>query len=454
MPFNPIYDLESLTEEQRQKYYLDACQHYSLPPELSALAFIWMETGDGKRNLTLYAKKAATDIIRANKQISTTKLTKDEGRGYVAWIVEGKDATGRTEMAVGSASTEGLKGTQLATAVMLAQTRGTRRMTLQFVGGLLDESELNETTTDINRSSTSLASMATLPAPQPQVEPNSQAGKDVTEDVRKAVDPNTALDSITDAVLLNPNRKSGFNKMVAPEPFSSGSIIPQPIPGVEPIEKLVEIEQFNKYPTMAEAAKTITDPVVLAAADALVKELVEGKPRRRRRTKAEMEAARNNVNASEDFGAPYLGPEHIKAKEEELKVAMQPLYDPEPPFNIAPEVLQAGNEIIQNLAETMKPLFAAAQESEYPTKEQEDAYRARLKVYTNEILKNGGMTDGIIWRVKRYTMHLFPDAIVENGKLKLTVKQWDQLLATFDERVKVLGPGGLVLIINEVAEKA
>ena len=54
--FRPIYDIESLTESQRQEYYLAACKHYDVPPELNALAFIWMNTNDGREISLLYIK--------------------------------------------------------------------------------------------------------------------------------------------------------------------------------------------------------------------------------------------------------------------------------------------------------------------------------------------------------------------------------------------------------------
>jgi hypothetical protein len=375
-----------------------------------------MDSGDGKRNLVLYAKKGATDLIRANLGISTTKLTKDVGDGYVAWIAEGRDKTGRTEQAVGSASTQGLKGQHLASAVMIAQTRATRRMTLQFVGGgLLDESELNETTADINRAPASLASMATLPAPQPIVVPNTEAGKDITLGLIKSTDSPrvkailTAVDKIPAGADIAESFKSILEQypvkplVVAPEPFSSGTITPQPIPGTEPLEPLVQIEAAEPK-------------------------------RRRRRTKAEMEASRNNVTAADDFGTPIVpaenpfvtpdlikpSPELIQVKEDELKNAMQPLFDPQPPFNL-----------------------------DYPTSEQEADYRKRLQTWV-EILKTAGMTGGINWRLKRYTLAMFPDAVVDNGRLRLTSTQWDALLADFDKRQYQ----DLVAIINSVAEKA
>jgi hypothetical protein len=414
--FKPMYDLESLTEQQKQEYYLSACEHYGIPADLNLLAFIWMDSGDSKKTLQLYAKKGATDIIRANLGISTVKLVKDAGDGYVAWIAEGKDKTGRSEIAVGSASTAGLKGQNLASAVMIAQTRATRRMTLQFTGGgLLDESEVNDTTTDINRATAPLSAMATLSAPvQPTVTPNADMGKDVTK-----IEYNPEIARIIPTPPL----------MTAPEPFSSGNIISAEV------ETLVQIEP-------APEAK-----------------------KRHRRTKAEMGAAKVETTVTPNNGeyVTVLVTNSVPPTCEIHKEVMVLTFYGRPggpPGNgyscqsccMERSVEQAAGQVIdeavnQAAAELMPEVV-------YPTKEQEDVYRNRLKTYTNDILKTGGMADGIIWRVRKYTMHLFPDLLIENGKVKLTSKQWEHLLDSLDNQNKIVGPKGLVQIINEIAEKA
>jgi hypothetical protein len=433
MSFKPMYDLESLTEVQRQEYYLAACEHYRVPPELNLLAFMYMDAGDGKRNLVLYAKKGATDLMREQHGISTTKITKDGGPGYVAWIVEGRNAKGRTEMAVGSASIEGLKGQQLANAVMIAHTRANRRLTLQFVGGgLLDESELNETTTDINRALMPLSAMATLPAPvQPIVSANTEAGKDVTQQAT-FVNGWTATPEQSKAAGFKPS-------MAVPAPFSGGDITPK---------TLETLESFTKYPNMSELAKTITDPVVLAAVEAVFKP--EEPRKRRRRTKAEMAQAAANIVFD---AVTAQDPEAIKIIEFANQI-MSPNADiPESqqtPTLVPGQIGQATNQVIDQVVEQA----AAELMPDYPTKEQEAGYRERLGVYTKDVLKAGGMTDGIIWRVRKYTMSMFPEAVIENGKLKLTCKQWDALLEDFHNKQHQLGPQALVAAINVIAEKA
>ena len=177
--FTPIQgSLEKLTEQERADYVARACDYLSIPNDLNLIDLIWLDSGDGSRNLTLYLKRGGTDLIRNKRGINVISLMPANGEGYVAFVATGKDSAGRQEMAVGSAATRGLSGQSIATAVMLSQTRALRRMTLQFVGGgFLDESEVQEVTTNINTAS-NLQQIA-RPA-QPTVAPATEAGKDIT----------------------------------------------------------------------------------------------------------------------------------------------------------------------------------------------------------------------------------------------------------------------------------
>jgi hypothetical protein len=445
MKFTPMYDLESLTEPQRQEYYLSACEYFKVPPELNLLAFIWMDAGDGKRNLVLYAKKGATDIIRGNLGISTIRLTKDSGPGYVAWITEGKDQLGRIEQAVGSASTEGLKGQSLATAVMIAQTRATRRMTLQFVGGgLLDESEVNTTVTDINRFGANLATLAAPSAPiQPSVRPNIEPGVDIT--AQNSPKEGISLQSIA-LIPLIPTVESANaaleqvkekrKQMTAPAPFSNGGIIPKK---VETIEQVAELPPAGLI-QIESAPKT----------------------RRRRRSKAEMEAARasqgiisldsGSLNAdisestSESQGTPP--PEPVQMESRTAEQAVNNTLTVENIRFLKEQFI--GPNTVPYTEAIMEP---PAQDLDMPTKDELIAWRAKMFVYTNDILPKAGMKDGVIWRVRKYVTAAFPTAPNANGVIKLTNQQWKDLIQKFEVFVTMNGPEGLVKAIEEVAAK-
>ena len=176
--FTPILgDLSQLSEQAQTEYVLAVCEHLQVPAELGLVVLAFMDTGDGARQKIVYVKRGATDIIRDKKKINVTSLAPLNGDGYVGFTATGTDSTGRQEMAVGAVSIKGLSGHAVANAVKTAQTQALRRMTLQFAGGgFLDETEVNEKTTNIATSSLPLSQIA-----QPTVLPNASAGKDITE---------------------------------------------------------------------------------------------------------------------------------------------------------------------------------------------------------------------------------------------------------------------------------
>jgi len=205
MSFVPLYDLESLTEPQRQEYVRNVCQHMGVPPELNLVMLTYLDENDGPRRLVAYAKRGATEIIRSNRQINVTELTSKEIGGSIVFTVTGKDNTGRQEMSTGSKWIKDLAGRELDDAIMTAQTRACRRMTLQFVGaGVLDESEVNPNQS-VQLKETKFAAVAS--APQPTVEPSAAAGKDVTQEVVKAV-----VNPITEQTTLPHQTLEEFSK--------------------------------------------------------------------------------------------------------------------------------------------------------------------------------------------------------------------------------------------------
>src|SRR5271168_2228129 len=170
--FNMQHNLESLNEKERQEYVLNICKYLQVPPELNLIVLVYIDDGEGPRRLVAYAKRGATEIIRNNLEINVIDLTSEERHGSIVFYATGKDSKGRQEKAVGSKYIAGLTGRELDNAIMTAQTRAVRRMTLQFAGaGVLDESEVN-----------SAVAVEVIPAVQvpvavqPMVEPNSAAG--------------------------------------------------------------------------------------------------------------------------------------------------------------------------------------------------------------------------------------------------------------------------------------
>jgi hypothetical protein len=176
MTFVPLYDLEALTEAQRQDYVKAVCEHMGIPSNLNLIMLTYLDEQDGPRRLVAYAKRGATELIRNHRFINVTNMESKQIGGSVVFTVTGKDGEGRQEMSTGSKFIEGLTGRELDDAIMTAQTRATRRMTLQFVGaGVLDESEVNPKLVVETKNTTTIA----IPT-QPSVQASAVPGADIT----------------------------------------------------------------------------------------------------------------------------------------------------------------------------------------------------------------------------------------------------------------------------------
>lgn len=138
-------ELQQLTSEQRAKYYLKVCDSLGLNHLTRPFDYISFQ---GK--LQLYARKDCTDQLRRNRQVSI-RIT-DRNRSDDMYIVtaQATDAQGRVDEAIGALSIAGLKGLELANALMKCETKAKRRVTLSICGlGFLDESETDDIPTRI-----------------------------------------------------------------------------------------------------------------------------------------------------------------------------------------------------------------------------------------------------------------------------------------------------------------
>lgn len=145
-------DLTKFTDDQRIEYYKRLCDTLGLNPITKPFDYIVL---DGK--LQLYARKDCTEQLREKRQISIA-ITGRELQDTI-YVVTSKATLpkGRTDEAIGAVSVIGkrknsdetykLEGTVLANAVMRAETKAKRRVTLSICGiGMLDESELDTVT--------------------------------------------------------------------------------------------------------------------------------------------------------------------------------------------------------------------------------------------------------------------------------------------------------------------
>lgn len=133
-------DLARLQPEERVSYYRSVCESLGLNPLTKPFEYLVLNN-----RLTLYARKDATDQLRAGRgisvEISAREFLQDAGLYVVTAKAVGKD--GRTDESVGAVNVKGLQGENLANALMKAETKAKRRVTLSVAGlGWLDETEV------------------------------------------------------------------------------------------------------------------------------------------------------------------------------------------------------------------------------------------------------------------------------------------------------------------------
>lgn len=132
-------DLARLTPEQRNTYYKAVCDSLGLNPLTKPFEFIVL---NGK--LTMYARKDCTDQLRKIHGVSIRIVNREEMSELMVVTAEATDRTGRTDSSIGAVSIANLKGEAKANALMKAETKARRRVTLALCGlGMLDETEVD-----------------------------------------------------------------------------------------------------------------------------------------------------------------------------------------------------------------------------------------------------------------------------------------------------------------------
>ncbi len=131
-------DLARLNPENRVMYYKSVCESVGLNPLTKPFEYI---TLNGK--LTLYARRDATDQLRNIHKISVEILAREVVDD--CYVVTARATSPiRQDESLGAVSIAGLKGEARANAMMKAETKAKRRVTLSICGlGLLDETEID-----------------------------------------------------------------------------------------------------------------------------------------------------------------------------------------------------------------------------------------------------------------------------------------------------------------------
>jgi len=132
-------DLSKLSPPQRVSYYNRVCESLGLNPLTRPFEFINLS---GK--LVFYARRDCTDQLRNINNVTVRILSRDKmGEDVYVVTAQATLPNGRSDESTGAVPIARLQGEALANALMKAETKAKRRVTLSICGlSVLDESEL------------------------------------------------------------------------------------------------------------------------------------------------------------------------------------------------------------------------------------------------------------------------------------------------------------------------
>ena len=456
--FSIIHNLESLVTEKEGlasqgiiKYLCDASVYFGLDPLLNALDVIWMNDENGRgRKLVVYARKGTTDILRGIHGIEVTSLVQFDSAKYVSFTATGKNNKGRQEIAVGAHSIEGLGGERLAYAVMTAQTRALRRLTLQFVGGgLLDESEVNAQPTLNAAPAASQATLAGSPMvfpPMPKLTPNQAPGRVETPAEKELTQVATAVEASTEtdipvetsSALPAENKTPKLRKPRSRKPRNTVDIN---VPGEAEVPKETPQEFSERQEQMRqEAIRQLGKDREPADPTNPIKGWVSYPEHGTISIQSEM--PRGQIDANGVITAPV-----INTKTE--------FHVPLPPHvgeTVVGIPTPKGDLTIHSLTPTEATMVEATAlkiVSLLRTPEKAKEYRDRLSKYSMDILPGAGMMPsenigGVTMKLRK-----FAQVSTGNSSGNYTPEQWEGLFAELDGILEAKGAAALVAHINK-----
>ncbi|MES2889785.1 MAG: hypothetical protein V4739_17465 [Pseudomonadota bacterium] len=132
-------DLTKLSSGQRTAYYSKVCESLGLNPLTRPFEFINLS---GK--LVFYARRDCTDQLRRIHAVSVRIVSRENTGDVFVVTAQASLPDGRVDESTGAVPIANLKGEMLANALMKAETKAKRRVTLSICGlSVLDESELD-----------------------------------------------------------------------------------------------------------------------------------------------------------------------------------------------------------------------------------------------------------------------------------------------------------------------
>jgi hypothetical protein len=132
-------DLADLNAGQRAEYYTAVCRSLGLNPLTKPFEYLNL---NGK--LRLYALRDCADELRRLYGIGISIANRQQMSDIYVVTARAKDRQGREDESTGAVTVGNLRGDALANALMKAETKPKRRVTLSITGlGWLDETELD-----------------------------------------------------------------------------------------------------------------------------------------------------------------------------------------------------------------------------------------------------------------------------------------------------------------------
>lgn len=131
-------DLQKLTSSQKIAYYRAVCDSVGLNPLTQPFQYLIL---NGRE--ILYARREATEQLRQLHSVSITIAARELVDDIYVVTARATLPTGRTDENIGAMPLGTLKGEAKANAMMKAETKAKRRVTLSICGlGMLDETEV------------------------------------------------------------------------------------------------------------------------------------------------------------------------------------------------------------------------------------------------------------------------------------------------------------------------
>lgn len=172
-------NLSVLSPQQKIEYYAKTCESLGLNPLTKPFEYINL---NGKE--VLYATKGCTEQLRQVHGVSIKIVDKQKFDDVYIVTAEASDKNGRYDSATGAVTVAGLKGEALANAMMKAETKAKRRVTLSLCGlNMLDESEVESIPTAKKVTSFQGAQIKPAPVQQQYIPQNDNVPDFVKEEV-------------------------------------------------------------------------------------------------------------------------------------------------------------------------------------------------------------------------------------------------------------------------------